>query len=138
MEIVYPMLSCGKPQEKSTYIEGGSPAVYHISLSFRGPQMNRQILIDEVSVYLFFVDLTRSFMFKYSWCRAAAYHNWKGILQKLFLAPSRFEPTEVESCYLWSTCSTAKPPRLDQKQKFTFQNSVKFQLEWNVIQFKYF
>ena len=29
----------------------GSHAVYRISLSFRGPQMNRCRLIDEVSVY---------------------------------------------------------------------------------------
>ena len=33
------------------YIDG-SRAVYRISLSFRGPQMNRCRLIDEVSVYL--------------------------------------------------------------------------------------
>ena len=33
------------------YIDG-SRAVYHISLSFRGPQMNRCRLIDEVLVYL--------------------------------------------------------------------------------------
>ena len=34
-----------------TYIDG-SCAVYCISLSFRGPQMNRCRLIDKVSVYL--------------------------------------------------------------------------------------
>ena len=33
------------------YIDG-SRVVYRISLSFRGPQMNRFRLIDEVSVYL--------------------------------------------------------------------------------------
>ena len=34
-----------------SYIDG-SRAVYRVSLSFRGPQMNRYRLIDEVSVYL--------------------------------------------------------------------------------------
>ena len=34
-----------------TYIDG-SRAIYSISLSFRGPQMNSCRLIDEVSVYL--------------------------------------------------------------------------------------
>ena len=37
--------------ESVTYIDG-CRAVYHICLSFRGPQMNRCRLIDEVSVYL--------------------------------------------------------------------------------------
>ena len=35
----------------TAYIDS-SHAVHHISLSFRGPQMNRCRLIDEVSVYL--------------------------------------------------------------------------------------
>ena len=38
--------------KKSTLYMDGSRAVYRLSLSFRGPQMNMCRLIDEVSVYL--------------------------------------------------------------------------------------
>ena len=47
------------------YIDG-SQAVYRVSLSFRGPQLNRFKLIDEVSIYFIHCKWGLSVIYK-SW-----------------------------------------------------------------------
>ena len=63
-------------EETRLYIDG-SRAVYHISLSFRGPQMNRYRLINEVSVYLFIFILLFFFCWLAAWGHSYRETPWR-------------------------------------------------------------